>query len=223
MGFKMSILTAVSALICCSFSTTSVSEVEELYQYLEGTFVRHNHQNELWTMVPGDSTILYSRPLGKSKKGGYWLLNYEFNTAMPNHKAYHSIKKLEKVGDKIIAYYYQWPKSVALNLNVLLEEEAFTDVKLDELERTEKEVVYEKEGASYFVGRSKRYLAPECNCMRENTYKVKTDGFEVGAEFFDKKMGERIDKRIYPNVMKQRNISKAKLQTIAKKTYLIGR
>lgn len=195
--------------------------ISRLHQLSLGTFVAHedavNTSQEVWNVSGGkDSVILYSIPLGDINKDGYWILNYEFMTSLPNTPIYTSIKQIKQIDrDSFAVWYYDCPND--LTLKKLLNADYIAEtLDLDKLTAQNKKVTFVRQDAAHFIGKSVVYEDKEAGCLRQNQYTLSPKSYDVSVLFFDKTTKEPLkDKERRPNLMIRRKISTKTLSKIA--------
>jgi len=196
-----------------------------LHQLSLGTFVAHaatkKELEEVWNVTGGDSVILYSVPLGDPLKDGYWILNYEFMTSLPNDPIYTSIKQYKQVDrDSFRVLYYRSPIELTLK-SILKDGYLEKAIDLNKLKSRDKKVYYLRQSSAHFRGKSVVYEDKDCNCLRQNVYDITPKAYAVSSDFFDLKTKKKLDKSNRPNLMLRRLISKKELDKLAEKEYTV--
>lgn len=195
--------------------------INRLHHLMQGTFVAHHNTEGTrltsWTVAEGDSVVLYITSLGDIEKHGYWTYSYEFMTSLPNEPIYVSIKQLRQVDrDTLEVLYYKPP--IKLTLNEVLNQKLLNEkIHLDKVERTDKKVVYVRQSASNFIGKSIVYQDNDFKCLRQNTYNINPNFYKVKTRYFDKDLKERFDIQKRPNLLVRRSMTPKLLNTIAEK------
>lgn len=195
--------------------------IVRLYHLMQGTFIAYAETEEdlkSWNVTEGDSVVLYTTTLGDVNKHGYWLYSYEFMTSLPDAPIYTGIKQIKAVSRDSFEVLYYKTDAAPLKFREVLNPTLLNErIKLHELEQVDKKVIYVRNHAANFIGRSILYEDNDCLCLRQNLYNILPKSFKVSTEYYDTRQKQKLNKKKRPNFMIRRAMSTELLEEIANK------